>query len=51
MTDNELELLNMIREHNTPENAVITAINVIFSYLEQRESSGEPFAAYLPEST
>ena len=38
MTRNELELLNMIREHDDPEIALTTALDVIISYLEQGEN-------------
>jgi hypothetical protein len=51
MTRNELELLNMIRDHDNPEIALETALDTIISYLEQCESFGEPFVAYLPELT
>ena len=35
MTQNELELLNIIREHDNPEQALVTAIELIIKYLEQ----------------
>lgn len=38
MTNNELELLNIIRESDNPEHAIMIAIDVILSYLEQHES-------------
>ena len=38
MTQNELELLNLIREHNNPEQALITAIEIIVEYLNLHES-------------
>ena len=38
MTRNELELLNMIREHGDPEIALTTALDIIISYLEQGEN-------------
>lgn len=41
MTRNELELLNMIREHDNPEIALETALEIIISYLEQHESCDE----------
>lgn len=49
MTRNELELLNMIRDHDNPEIAVETALEIIISYLEQHESFEEPSVVYLPE--
>lgn len=38
MTNNEIELLNVIRESDNPEQAIIIAIDVILSYLKQHES-------------
>ena len=38
MTNNELELLSMIRENDNPEQALIKAIEIIIKYLEQPES-------------
>jgi hypothetical protein len=35
MTNNELELLNLIRESDNPEQALCTAIDTIIKYLEQ----------------
>ena len=45
MTENELKLLSMIREHNNPEQALIIAIETIISYLKQFESFEEPSVA------
>ena len=42
MTDNELKLLSMIRENDNPEQALVTAIEIIIKYLEQPESFEEP---------
>ena len=47
MTKNELELINIIRENDNKEQAVITAMEVILSFLEQRESFPIPSAASL----
>ena len=44
MTNNELELINIIREHKNPEQAILTAVLIIGSALEQSLSSQEPFA-------
>lgn len=41
MSENEKELLNIIRENDNPERAVATAIEIILSYLEQHGSSEE----------
>lgn len=35
MTNNEIELLNIIRENDNPTQALITAIEIIISCLEQ----------------
>ena len=42
MSETELKLLSMIRENANPEQALITAIEVIIKYLEQPESFEEP---------
>ena len=42
MTNNELQLLNMIRDNDNPERALITAVEIIIKYLEQPESFEEP---------
>ncbi len=38
MTDNELQLLSMIRENDNPERAFVKAIEIILSYLNHHES-------------
>ena len=38
MTANEKELINLIRENDHPEEALVTAVEIILSYLEQHES-------------
>ena len=43
MTDNELELINIIRGHKNPEQALLTAVIIIGSVLEQSLSSQVPF--------
>ena len=43
----EEELLNIIRENDTPEQAVMTAIEVILEYLTQPESFEARAAACL----
>lgn len=50
MTDNELKLINMIRNHNHPDDAMVTAIDIICWYLVQRESSVKPIVAGFQES-
>lgn len=46
MTDNERELLNMIRTHPNPEVAIQGAVDIILSYLTQHESSLKPSSSY-----
>lgn len=48
MTANEQELIKIIRENDNPEKALVTAVEVILSYLAQHESSEEQVAVYLP---
>ena len=50
MSENELELLHMIRDHPDPEKALEVAIQVILKFLEQDESSQEPPSACFQES-
>lgn len=50
MTDNERELLDMIRNHKNPEEALKGAISVILAYLSQHESSQGPSSAVPRES-
>ena len=49
MTDNELKLITMIRNHNHPDRAMIIALNIIYWYLTQSQSSATPSAADVPE--
>ena len=39
MSKNEMELLELIREHDNPEQALITAVEVVISFLTQHGSS------------
>ena len=43
MTNTELELINLIRENENPEQALLTAVLIIGSVLEQSLSYQEPF--------
>ena len=43
MTENEKELITLIRESDNPELALITAIDIIISYLKRHESFVKPF--------
>ena len=38
MTNNEIKLLNIIRESENPDEVIEIAIDIILSYLEQPES-------------
>lgn len=50
MTDNELELLNIIREHDDPAKAVEIAINLLVDFLAKREVPQGTSSEHLPES-
>lgn len=50
MTDNEIKLINMIRDHTHPDDAMVTAIDIICWYLVQRESFVKPIVAGFQES-
>ena len=47
MTNNEIELINMIRENDNPEQALQTAIDIILLNLVQPESYPAPSVASL----
>lgn len=47
MTDNEKELIQMIRENDNPGRALMTAAVIIIGFLKQRESSEGQAAAVL----
>lgn len=42
MTENEIKLINIIREQDNPVQALMVAINTILSYLMQHESFPKP---------
>ena len=48
MTANEIELINLIRENDNPEQALTTAVDVILLYLTLHGSS-EGQAAVAPQ--
>lgn len=48
MKENEIALLNMIRENEKPEQALMTATIIILGFLKQHESSEAQAAADLP---
>lgn len=47
MTENEMELIRIIRGNDNPEKALVTAVETILLYLKQRESSQEQAAVVL----
>ena len=49
MTNNQNELLQLILENDNQEEAILTAVNVITSFLEQYESSQAPSVDFLQE--
>ena len=50
MTKNELELLNIIRTSDNPQQATMIAIDIICQYIRQHGSSPRPPAADPPVS-
>ena len=48
MTENEKELIKLIRENDNPEQALMTAAVIILGFLKQHESSEEQALACLP---
>lgn len=49
MTENEKQLIDLIRENVNPENALMIATAVIVDFLKQHESSEGQAAACLQE--
>ena len=49
MTKNERDLLNLIRENENPEQALVTAVLIIGRVLEQCESYPAPSAVFQQE--
>ena len=47
MTENEKELIKLIRENDNPEQALMTAAVMILGFLKQHESSEEQVPACL----
>lgn len=48
MTENEIKLINMIRNHNHPDKAMAIVITTICWYLRQSQSSAIPSVADFP---
>lgn len=42
MTENEMELINIVREQDDPGQALMVAIDTILSYLKQHGSYSKP---------
>ena len=51
MTENEKQLIDLIRENENSEQAIITATAIIIDFLKQHESSEGQAAACLRESS
>ena len=49
MTENELQLVNLIRNSAHPEQAIVTALTVILDYLKPSESFEGQAPAYPQE--
>jgi hypothetical protein len=49
MTENEKQLIDLIRENDNPEEALMTASVIILGFLKQHESSEEQAVVYLQE--
>lgn len=49
MTENELKLIKLIRENDNSEEAIVTAVSIITSFLEQEKSFVGQVSAYPPE--
>ena len=50
MTDNERELLNIIRECDNPDQAVKIALDLMIDFLEKHEAPQGTSSAHLRES-
>lgn len=51
MTDNEKRLIQIIRDHKHPEEALITAIETTLNFVKQLQSSVRQAVADSPEPT
>ena len=49
MTENERELINLIRENDNPEKAILTAVDTILWFLVQQKSFEAPALAVTQE--
>ena len=48
LSENEIELIRIIRENDKPDQALMAAATIILGYLKQHESSEEQAAVCLP---
>ena len=48
LSENNMELIRMIRENDNPEQALMVSATIILGYLKQHGSSEEQAAACLP---
>ena len=49
ITENEKQIIDLIRENDNPENAIMIATAIIIDFLKQHESSEAQAPAYLQE--
>lgn len=47
MSENEMELIKIIRENDNPDQALMAAATIILGYLKLHESSEEPVSVGL----
>lgn len=50
MTENEMELIHIIRTSDDPKGALDVALKLIALFLEKREEPQDTFSEHLPES-
>jgi hypothetical protein len=48
LSENNMELIKLVRENDNPEQALMAAATIIIGYLKQHGSSEEQAAAGLP---
>ena len=48
MTENEIKLIELIRENENQEEAIVTAVSIITSFLEQQRLSEGQALVYPP---
>lgn len=50
MKENEIKLIEMIRNHKNPEKAFVTALEIILSFVNHHESTESKFSVDFRES-